>query len=171
MEAPRDTACGMGTGQPGPQRLCPSWAGTSQSSPTFRFAGCAFMALLQPQEPCGLAPWVGSCSPAASTGGLTLGLSLFCSQDGGSKGSLGPIHPGHSLASSWVPGFCGHLCAIYVIHKQVHKYAQNAFINSEDGSSCCGSAVTSPTSIHEDVGLIPGLDQWVKIRRYHGAVE
>ena len=29
-------------------------------------------------------------------------------------------------------------------------------------SSHCGSVVTNPTSIHEDVGLIPGLDQWVK---------
>ena len=28
-------------------------------------------------------------------------------------------------------------------------------------SSCCGTAETNPTSIHEDVGLIPGLAHWV----------
>ena len=30
------------------------------------------------------------------------------------------------------------------------------------GSSCRGSTVMNPTSIHEDAGLIPGLTQWVK---------
>ena len=29
-------------------------------------------------------------------------------------------------------------------------------------SSCCGAAETNPTSIREDVGLIPDLAQWVK---------
>ena len=30
------------------------------------------------------------------------------------------------------------------------------------GSSRRGSVVMNLTSVHEDVGLIPGLDQWVK---------
>ena len=34
--------------------------------------------------------------------------------------------------------------------------------NNNFGSSRCGSVETNQTSIHEDVGLIPGLTQWVK---------
>ena len=30
------------------------------------------------------------------------------------------------------------------------------------GSSHCGSAVTNPTGIHEVVGSLPGLAQWIK---------
>jgi len=39
------------------------------------------------------------------------------------------------------------------------------------GSSHCGSAVRSTTSIHEDLHLIPGLAQWVKDLALPGAVE
>ena len=35
--------------------------------------------------------------------------------------------------------------------------------NNLCGSSHCGSALTNPTSIHEDMGSIPGLPQWVRI--------
>ena len=35
--------------------------------------------------------------------------------------------------------------------------------NTKDGSlAVVAQRVTNPTSIHEDVGLIPGLTQWVK---------
>ena len=37
-------------------------------------------------------------------------------------------------------------------------------IKLKTGSSHCGSAVMNTTSIHKDVGSIPGLTQWVKER-------
>ena len=39
---------------------------------------------------------------------------------------------------------------------------QGIFKSKHKGSSHCGSAVTNPTSNHEDAGSIPGLTQWVK---------
>ena len=44
----------------------------------------------------------------------------------------------------------------YYILKQICTQHKNW------GSSHCGSAVTNPTSVHEDMGLIPGLAQWIK---------
>ena len=35
------------------------------------------------------------------------------------------------------------------------------YLRNLKGSSCRGSVVTNPKSTHEDVGLIPGLAQWV----------
>ena len=32
----------------------------------------------------------------------------------------------------------------------------------DGGSSHCGSVVMNSTSIHEDLGSVPGPDQWVK---------
>ena len=36
-------------------------------------------------------------------------------------------------------------------------------------SSHCGSVVTNLTSIHEDMGLIPGLAQWIKNMWYRSS--
>ena len=43
-----------------------------------------------------------------------------------------------------------------------HELLVSSVQNWRDRSSHYGSAVMNPTSIHEDVGLIPGLIQWVK---------
>ena len=37
-------------------------------------------------------------------------------------------------------------------------------------SSHCDSVVMNPTSVHEDVGLVPGLAQWVKVLALPSAV-
>ena len=42
------------------------------------------------------------------------------------------------------------------------KEKENFGLEGNMSSPHCGSAVTNPTSIHEDSGWIPGLSQWVK---------
>ena len=41
-------------------------------------------------------------------------------------------------------------------------FVRAPFKDVQNGSSHCGPAVSNPTSIHEDVGSIPGFSQWVK---------
>ena len=52
------------------------------------------------------------------------------------------------------------MCGIYVISIVYHVPGLQKSVL--DRNSPCGSVVTNPTSIHEDVGSIPGLAQWVK---------
>ena len=44
-----------------------------------------------------------------------------------------------------------HTKTIYIYNSEL--------ANSNSRSSCCGSVVTNPTSIHEDEGSIPGLSK------------
>ena len=53
------------------------------------------------------------------------------------------------------------ICAFYYM-KIIPQYNHFNFFKTEKRSSSHGPAVTSPTSIHEDVGSILGLAQGVK---------
>ena len=47
-------------------------------------------------------------------------------------------------------------------HINIQGFMMTLKEEEHNGSSCCGSAVVNPTSSYEDVGLIPGLAQWVE---------
>ena len=58
-------------------------------------------------------------------------------------------------------------CLGFQYTPNILKFALTLFLSqlnkiNHNRSSCCDSAVMNLTSIHENVGSIPGLTQWVK---------
>lgn len=59
------------------------------------------------------------------------------------------------------PRFLVHLTLI-LTQPPGHRMWEKSFHPTELSTSHCGSAVTNPPSIHEDVGSLPGRTQCVK---------
>ena len=74
---------------------------------------------------------------------------LFCSSP-----QLGPASLG--------PKTSNQLRRIVISNRLVLPRGSMGLVNANYWSSRCGSAVTNPTSIRGDAGLILGLTQWVK---------
>ena len=122
----------------------------------------------------------GGC-PCLTRGGNTRGLVASCGGGGclllgnPTQGPLAAVSS-QPVPCTWHGDWHSKRLTVHGWSPQIHVVTHTVVLGSwtlggfqgrplevgGHGSSCCGSAVTNTTSIHEVAGLIPGLAQWVK---------